>query len=171
MDAERKITPRIGRRLAQWSIQDRLEIEEIICAVPMYADQRDFDAAEALFTELATLDYTSSYGASRGTSRQPKSEYWARVKEQHPGFEGTIHPTSNFVISVDGDRATCVSYVMAVMRVGKDTWSNGGTYYHELVRTRDGWRIQHLQYEMRFDVGDREAVISQAKARVAGGKV
>jgi len=62
----------------------------------------------------------------------------------HEGFGATNHCLSNFVIDVDGDRATARSYVHVVLvhRDDPSAWIDSvGTYDDTLVHTEDGWKI------------------------------
>ena len=58
----------------------------------------------------------------------------------------TYHRLSNFVIAVDGDRATARSYVNAVLMLQPDDSTNWvdalGHYDDVFVRTQGGWRIR-----------------------------
>jgi hypothetical protein len=67
------------------------------------------------------------------------------MEQLHDSMGPTYHRLSNFVIAVDGDRATARSYVHAVLQAVPDdgaSWVEAvGHYDDELVRTPDGWRI------------------------------
>jgi hypothetical protein len=63
----------------------------------------------------------------------------------HQNMGPTYHRLSNFVIDVEGDRATARSYVHAILMVVPGDSANWveaiGSYDDVLVRTREGWRI------------------------------
>jgi hypothetical protein len=67
------------------------------------------------------------------------------MRQLHENMGPTYHRMSNFVIAVDGDRATVRSYVQAVLMLQPDDSTNWvdalGHYDDVFVRTADGWRI------------------------------
>jgi hypothetical protein len=144
------------------SAADRLEIQDTICAVTLYADLGDLQGAASLFADGATLDYSSISGpdARALVARQ----FWSSVEDFFPGFDATQHMVTNFDIRIQGDVAECTSAVRAMHRIGDEIWTNGGFYYHRLVRSAQGWRIAHLRYDMRFEEGRR--LVEDARKRV-----
>jgi 3-phenylpropionate/cinnamic acid dioxygenase small subunit len=63
----------------------------------------------------------------------------------HRDMSGTKHMMSNFVIDVNGDEASAVSYVHAVLVLTDEplSWVDAvGHYVDQFVRTPDGWRIR-----------------------------
>ena len=64
----------------------------------------------------------------------------------HENMGPTYHRLSNFVIAVDGDRATARSYVHAVLMLQPDDSTNWvdalGHYDDVFARTQGGWRIR-----------------------------
>jgi hypothetical protein len=126
------------------STEDRLEIQDAICAMTLY-------------------DYSSMSGPE--ASALVAQDFWAGVKDFFPGFDATQHMITNFDVQQRGDQAVCTSAVRAMHRIGNEVWTNGGFYYHRLVKGRDGWRIAHLRYEMRFEEGRN--LVEDARRRVA----
>lgn len=146
-------------------VADRLEIEDVVGAVSLFADLGDYDSAAKMFTPDATFDYSGIMGPE--AANIGLKQYWDDVKAFVPGFETTHHQASNFDVRVDGDKATCTSMVRAFLRIGDKSFENGGVYHHRFVRTPKGWRITWLTYELRFEKGDK-SLFDLARQRVAG---
>jgi hypothetical protein len=76
---------------------------------------------------------------------------------------------SNFIIVLDGDRATCRSHVRATHRIDKDIYVMGGLYRHKMVRLDGEWKIAETVFEQTYTEGDttlfeRAAVRAKGKA-------
>ncbi|MGE4432252.1 MAG: nuclear transport factor 2 family protein [Sphingobium sp.] len=130
-------------------LADRIAIQDLICAVTLAGDRRDFDAVFSHFTQDAEFDYSSLFGTP-GAVRLP--EFRANGARFRPAID-TLHQVTNFQISIDGDEATCVSAVRAMTKVDDMLAENGGLYTHRLVRTAQGWRISHVRYDVIFRQG------------------
>ena len=63
----------------------------------------------------------------------------------HAPFHATQHATRGHHVAGEGDRATCLSYVLGrfIREVpgGDNMFESAGWYDDELVRTDGGWRI------------------------------
>ena len=74
------------------------------------------------------------------------SEAWAdQAISLVSGFEATQHIITNHVVTIDGDRATCVAYVQAQHFNPQGMYTVGGYYTNTLVRTPEGWKISKLK--------------------------
>lgn len=130
-------------------LEDRIAIQDVICAVTLNGDLRDFDAMYALFTPDVQFDYTSLLGTS-GT--QSLAEFRATTSQFRPAVD-TVHQVTNFNVRVDGDVAEVRSTVRAVTRVDDLIAENGGIYTHRLARTAEGWRVSFVRYDVVFRQG------------------
>ncbi len=117
---------------------DVAAIERVLVRYATAIDTRDWDLFRSCFAPDLKADY-GDYG--RWADVDGITAYMERA---HLGFEATNHLLSNFVIEVDGDRASAVSYVHVVLVFGGEStsWIDGiGRYEDRLVRTGEGWRI------------------------------
>jgi pantothenate kinase len=74
------------------------------------------------------------------------SEVWAdQAISLVSGFEATQHIITNHVITIEGDRATCVAYLQAQHFNSQNMYTVGGYYTNTLVRTAEGWKISKLK--------------------------
>lgn len=109
-----------------------------------------------LFDEVFTPDMRAEFGAKVFTSRD---EIKADFDVFHAQFDVTQHSMSNMVCEVDGDRAFAVTYGtwLLVKRgaPGGDTFRATGWYEDRLVRTPDGWRINHRRPRVSYGEGNQ----------------
>lgn len=130
-------------------LSDRQEITDLITAYTRAVDTASWDDLDAVFTEDAQLDYTSSGGAISGLA---EAKPFVRNLE---GFTRWQHTIGQVAIDLDGDRAHATAYFINPMVStgvdGKETlWEVGGYYHHRLVRTADGWRSEHMIDELVY---------------------
>jgi hypothetical protein len=149
----------------QAAAADRLDVQDTICAMTLYADLGNLKGAASLFAEGATLDYSSLSGPQ--ASALVAKDFWVGVEDFFPGFDATQHMITNFAVQLNGMRAECTSAVRAMHRIGQEVWTNGGFYYHRLVKVGGHWRIAHLRYDMRFEEG--RSLVEDARRRVESG--
>jgi len=143
-------------------VEDRLAIEDVVCALPFHLDAREFDKVSMLFTADATFDYASLFGPEMASVQL--EAFLTNVVGALPGFDSTQHLVSSFVIAVEGDEATARANVRATHCVGEACWLVEGRYRHALLRTQDGWKIRRFCLERIHEEGDR-AVLAEASAR------
>lgn len=146
--------------------RDKVAIQEAISAHGLFADCREFAAIKTITTPDALYDYSSCFGPDF------KSVKLADFLEGDDifflGFDATQHMISNFIIVLDGDRATCRSHVRATHRIDKDIYVMGGLYRHKMVRLDGEWKIAETVFEQTFTEGDttlfeRAAIRSKGK--------
>lgn len=126
------------------TVADKLEIQEALTRYATGVDRRDWELWRTVFTEDATLDY-SSVGGPTGS----RAEVGAWLEESMAQLPMSQHLISNVAIDLDGDRAAVVAMFYNPMQLpGMDELSFcGGYYHHDFVRTADGWRSEKLVEE------------------------
>jgi hypothetical protein len=122
------------------------EIVEIINVINLYPVAVDAQRWE-LFDLIFTADAQTSFGGPAGwTDLASLKRDFAAI---HEPFEATLHFTSNHQVVVDGDTASCISYVRGqfIRDVGEggNMFESTGWYDDHLVRTPAGWRIRHRE--------------------------
>lgn len=142
---------------------DREAVSEALHAWCTAIDTRDWAAMRALLTDPVRIDYSSN-GSIAGN--MPVEQWIDRLKGLH-GFDKTLHMVSNLVIRVNGDAATCVSYVNAMhflLDEGRELNAFAcGVYTHELIRAGAGWKITAA----RFDLAGRHSGSAEFDAAFA----
>ncbi|MDB5968007.1 MAG: nuclear transport factor 2 family protein [Hydrocarboniphaga sp.] len=138
---------------------DRQEIAEFVVTNSMLADggaPGDWERYRQRYAEAITIDYSSTLAdPPKEISRDLLMPYWKSLID---AFDITQHIVSNLVVTLDGDNASCRSYVISNHRIGGDVWSCGGIYDHGLRRasgTDGGWLITAQRFSSLFETGDR----------------
>ncbi len=122
------------------ALGDRLEITDLLNRYATAQDTRDGELLASCFTDDATLEYDTSGIFGR-------ADFVAHCAAGLAPMKATQHYVTNVVIIVDGDHAHSTSYVLAQhVRSDDVTFTLGGTYRDELVRTNDGWRITERRF-------------------------
>lgn len=150
----------------------RAAISDVVNRYATGIDRRDWALFRSIFADEVALDFSSWNGSP--PSRSPADAWVAGVTASLSGFDATQHVSSNHVITLEGDAATCVSYMMALHYLREDGQSQmqsiGGYYTNRLVRGPDGWKIHACTLTVTWEMGDRGLFqIAQArwKARSA----
>ncbi len=143
---------------------EKVEIIQTINSIGFYADMGDWDkVAEQFHRDGVVIDYTSYKNASAGTKEAggtllTPEQVVAAWQTVLPGYEHTRHVQSNHMVEVDGKKATAVSSIHATHVLpneqGEDYWIFLGDYYHELVKTKDGWKVTLKRANMRSQLGN-----------------
>lgn len=150
------------------TVEDLLTRAEITDLVLRYAtgiDARDWALYRSIFADEVDFDF-STWG--RPPARRTADDWVAGVREALSGFDATEHLLSNFVITSQGDEATCVCYLVALHHLVEDgqrqMQSLGGYYTHRLKRGAEGWKIHACTLTVTWTLGDR-ALFERANAR------
>jgi len=144
-------------RLTIETLIDRAEISDVVLRYATAVDGRDWELYRAVFTDPLTVDFSSWSGEPEMTLQV--DEWVERVRKTLSGFNATQHLSSNHVITLKGDRATCVSYLVArhylVEGSERRMHSIGGHYTNQLVRLAGDWKIARCALTVTWEMGDR----------------
>ena len=131
------------------SVRDELDIQRVISDYAWGCDNADWALLRTLFTEDATLDYTTTGGPVGG-----RDEVVAWLEEGLSQLEWIHHVVSNFQIDLDGDRADVrAMFHCSVKLPDTPVMVTGGYYNEEFVRTADGWKLKSLFEDNRWMAG------------------
>ena len=138
-------------------LMDRSEISDVVIRYATGIDMRDWQAYLSCFTDEVDIDFTSWSG---GSPVHLTAKQWTKiVRRAISGFKSTQHISSNHVITVNGDEATCISYMQAQHYLPTEAGSNcftlGGFYTNTLVRTSQGWKIKKCKLTVTWSDGNR----------------
>jgi hypothetical protein len=115
---------------------DRAEISDVVHRYARAIDLLDAELFRSCFTERVDIDF-SSMGAGRHAAIAVDA-WIEQVYAGMGGFDATHHVSSNHMHDLRGDRATCVSYLVAehflFEDAGERSLTLGGHYTNELVR-------------------------------------
>jgi hypothetical protein len=147
------------------TLADRVAISDVVVAYATALDTRRWPLLRSILTDPIAIDYTS-YDPSLDLV-MPADE-WVRRVSWLRGFHATQHLSTNHVHSIEGDQATCVSYMHAGHFFDKGGESHlctlFGHYTNRLQRTSDGWKIAKCTLTITARQGD-ERVFAWALAR------
>jgi hypothetical protein len=89
----------------------RAEVSEVVYRYATGIDRRDWALYRSIFADEVDIDFTTWSG---GEPRRLAADAWvANVRDGPSGFDATQHMSSNQVHTIEGDKATCVSYMVA----------------------------------------------------------
>ncbi len=133
------------------TIEDKLEIQEMMARYGRCVDTADWDGLRALFTDDAHMEH--------GVVTPPLDggDTLIVVAQQLSALmENAQHYVTNVEVTVDGDRANALAFVYAMHDVVLDGERQlvpaGGRYENTFVRTPAGWKIaQVLVHETWLD--------------------
>lgn len=128
------------------NVADRLDVAEVLSRYAFGWDTRDFELVRSCFLPDAEISYSSLPPFPGGFS-----EFFALEVKNIQELVSTQHLIGNLAVSIDGDRATCISYVQATHYAEEgEAWTTGGRYDDELVRTTEGWKIAKRRFERQW---------------------
>ena len=146
-------------------VADVLEIQGVLSRYTFACDTRDWNLLDSCFLPDARVEYESLQAFPDGYAGLRKSTIRTLGL-----LRSTQHLLGNLHVTLDGDRASAISYVQAT-HVGPDgrAWVTGGRYDDELVRTESGWRIgaRTFRRQWRSDPDGLAADITRQAARLA----
>jgi 3-phenylpropionate/cinnamic acid dioxygenase small subunit len=129
------------------NVADRLAVSDVLIRYATAQDTRDWELLASCFTDDARLDYDTSGVFGR-------DDFVAHSRAGLARMKATQHSVTNHVIEVDGDRARSTSYVIAQhVRQDDVTFTLGGTYHDDFVRSGNGWRIASRRFVTSWKAG------------------
>lgn len=151
------------------AMQDRMAISDIVIQYASGADGRDWDLYRDCFTATVDIDFSSFSGGE--PERLAVADWVLQVRGLLPGFDVTQHNSSNHVHTLDGDSATCVSYMVAehiyLDTEGENFVTLGGYYTNSLIRAAAGWRICKCRLDVTWQRGNPELFALAAQRAAA----
>lgn len=131
------------------------DFAEIVNVINTYAVAVDAHRYE-LFGRVFSADVRCDFGGGAAfTDLETLSSVFAQI---HAVFAATQHIVSGHAITLDGDRANCLSYVAARFRREIEgapaVFESTGWYDDVLTRTAAGWRIADRTSRMVSYGGD-----------------
>lgn len=115
-------------------------IKQLISRYNLAFDYGDLEAFLATFTEGGVFHRSTALREYRGHEELTELFGSFPVKGRHM--------STNFIIDVDGDRATASSYLVYLNAEGDYLPMMFGVYADELVRQDDGWRFSARRFKV-----------------------
>lgn len=127
------------------TVEDRLEIENLLTRYCSAVDSKNWAAYRSMFTDDARVDYSAA-GLVVGTVDDAVS-YLGR----HQGSISVgMHYVTNIESTLELDRSQTVAMWFNAVQLPSDDHVSffHGRWHDTLVRTPSGWRIQDLRLEV-----------------------
>ena len=128
-------------------VSDELEIAALLNTYARAVDTKDWQLYRSVFTDDAHIDYSDAVfkGSLDGAAEFLARDFSALVTM-------SMHHITNIESDIDGDtaRVRAMFYNPTQITGLAELSMFGGYYYHDLVRTPDGWRSRHLREEMMW---------------------
>jgi hypothetical protein len=138
--------------MAATDAADIAEIVNLINFYPVAVDAQRWELFDRIFTEDAEADFG---GGAAWKGLGPLKQVFEAI---HAPFASTQHATRGHHVVVEGDRATCLSYVhgrfIRDVPEGGNMFESIGWYDDVLVRTPAGWRIARRSCRTQWTGGN-----------------
>lgn len=126
---------------------NKLVVIETVSKFAYYADSREWEALQQLFTEEVKVDYTSLAGGEPVTI--PAKVLMDSWNQALTPLKSTQHLISNHIVDFENEhRAVCRAYFQAQHDFpnpfGGSQWTLGGKYLFRFVKENDQWKIAEL---------------------------
>jgi ketosteroid isomerase-like protein len=126
-------------------ISDELEIAALLNSYARAVDTKDWDLYRSLFTDDAHIDYSADVFVG---SLDEAIEFFSGQFSAMVAM--SMHYITNIESDIDGDTAQvrAMFYNPTQIKGIVELSMFGGYYFHDLVRTPEGWRSRNLREEM-----------------------
>jgi SnoaL-like domain len=134
-------------------LSDRAAVSGVILLFARSLDVKDWEACRRCFLDELETDYSDLRGEPPALVRA--DDFVAKRRAALERLK-TLHLSTNHLITVDGDRATCVSAAV-IHRLRPDDserFDTYCTYTHALARTPAGWKIAKVKQTVHWNTGN-----------------
>lgn len=141
----------------------RAAVSDVVLGFARALDAKDWEACRHCFLDEIETDYSDLRGES--PSRVKADDFVAKRRSALERLK-TLHLSTNHLVTVDGDRATCVSaaVIYRLRPADGERFDTYCTYTHTLVRTGAGWKISKVKQTVHWNTGNPD-IHSGAKLR------
>jgi hypothetical protein len=133
------------------SILDRQAVEDMVTALFVAVDTKDWKRTADLLAEQVHFDVTSLAGGEPGlVSRESIIEGWRSGLEP---IQAVHHQAGNYEVEIDAEGATVLCYAIATHYAperDQAVTTFVGDYEIHLVRAGDGWLIDRFRYNNKY---------------------
>jgi len=151
-------------------VADELDIMRLLARLAQAADDAHVEGYQQCFADDVLCAPEDPSGTAP-LQLVPSAVYARSAVESTAAMDWIHHRLSNFIISVDGDRARVQVDVVAQMQATEADgqlgfFTMGGRYDLELARQMVGWRITMRRRKVRYTIGD-PGLVDRARQRRA----
>jgi hypothetical protein len=137
-------------------LADRAAIHDLMMRFGRGLDRKDWALYRSCFADRLMLDFSQTTGRPPHEVEADEFVAFARLRQR---LHAAFHQYSNFQLSIEGDRARCILYLVARHRVAESGGGDPlnvfvGWYENEFARTPQGWRIVVLRHPLQWIEGN-----------------
>jgi SnoaL-like domain len=140
------------------AVRELVDRQAIVDTVVRYAralDTKDWDLARSCFCDEIETDYGDLRGT--GPAREHADDFVA-LRRQALARLTTHHLSTNHLVTLSGDTATCLSATLIHRidpgRTSDNAFDTLAHYTHTLERTPAGWRIARVRQVVAWSRGN-----------------
>lgn len=158
----------------QWLV-DRVKIQDVFTRYTTSVDRCDWPRLQTVFADKIDRDMSSFTGNPAETIIS--GQHVAECRATLPGFDSTQHFLLNNEITIDGDQAEALVYLIADHTLIEDGEQKQfiirGQYKFRFVRSSDDWKICAMKLALMSTQGDQSifAVAAQRAAEMDDGRL
>ncbi len=146
---------------------EEARIMVVVSSIPMAVDLAANDLAEQAFADPVVIDYTSLWGGEPAAmSPGALMDAWRGIVH---GFDATHHALSNVEVTLSGDTAIATADVDGRHWIDGEMWRPIGTYYWDLSKVENDWKVTRMVFDMTEEIGSRD-LAALAMERAATGQ-
>jgi len=134
-------------------LEDRVAVSDVVVEFARSLDAKDWQACRRCFTNEIETDYSDLRGEP--PARIKADDFVAKRRAALENLK-TLHLSTNHLVTVDGDRATCTSTAV-IHRLRPEDGERFDTYCaytHTLLRTAVGWKIARVKQTVHWNAGN-----------------
>ena len=134
-------------------LEDRAAVIDVVLSFARSLDVKDWEACRRCFADEIETDYSDLRGEPPSTV---KADHFVALRRTALEKLKTLHLSANHLVTVEGDRATCVSAAV-IHRFRPEDGARFDTYCaytHSLARGASGWKIQKVKQTVYWNTGD-----------------
>jgi hypothetical protein len=136
-------------------LKDRLSVSDVVLGFARSLDVKDWEACRRCFLAEIETDYSDLRGEQ--PARIKADDFVAKRRVALERLK-TLHLSANHLVTLDGDRATCVSaaVIHRLRPSDGERFDTYCTYTHNLLRTSAGWKIAKVKQTVHWNTGNPE---------------
>jgi 3-phenylpropionate/cinnamic acid dioxygenase small subunit len=137
------------------ALTHRAAVSDLILELARSLDGKDWTICRRCFLDEIETDYSDLRGEP--PSRVSADDFVAKRRVALERLK-TLHLSTNHQVTVDGDRASCVSagVIYRLRPEDGERFDTYCTYTHSLVRTPGGWKIAKVKQTVHWNTGNPE---------------
>jgi hypothetical protein len=134
-------------------LHDRAAIIDVVLSLARFLDVKDWAGCRGCFADVIETDYSDLRGEPPSTIR---AEAFVELRRSALERLKTLHLSANHLVTVEGDRATCVSAAVIYRQRPEDgqRFDTYCAYTHGLVRAGSLWRISTIKQTVYWNTGN-----------------